>query len=65
MKPFGLRPFVLDFVYCKGVGCRRSQRRSRWGKPCVSEWYDDRIVRPRRGNDNRKAIEGSMKEGEQ
>lgn len=64
MKPFGLRPFAWEFAYCKGVPTQRSSRR-RYKRSYMAEWYDDRIVRPRRGNDNRKAIEDSMQEGEQ
>lgn len=63
MKPIGLRPFAWTFTYSRGVGCLRSQRRSRWGRPRMAEWFVDRIVgRHRRGAARREAIADSTAE---
>jgi hypothetical protein len=64
MHPIGLRPFGWTFHYRKsrkGEGVLKSQRRSRYARPGMVEFYVPRIVgAPRRLTVRRAAVADSL-----
>jgi len=62
VRPHGLRPFAWRIIWAWARPAQRSCRR-RFKRLVRGEWIVDRVVRHRRGADDRQAVEDSEREG--